>query len=143
MTSNFTTSAKRVTFSDAKEGDRVWSLTEGWGTIIDHFLSRTEYPLTVEFENGELKTYTLWGRFRVKDLNPTLFWDEVKFEVPEKPLPKLEVDTKVLVWCKGDELKLKRHFSHFKNGDCHTFDGGRTSWTGGSTSAWDNWELAE
>ena len=134
---------KKVTFSDAKAGDKVWSLTEGWGTILERFRSRAEYPLVVGFENREQKTYTLWGQLHFKDLNPTLFWDEVKIETPVKPLPHLEVDTNVLVWSNTDELKLKRHFSHFKNGDCHTFDGGHTSWTGGSTSPWDHWELAE
>ena len=134
---------KKVTFTDAKVGDRVWSLTEGWGTVTARFRSYTEYPLTVEFENGEHKTYTLWGRFRIKDKNPTLFWDEVKIETPVKPLPQLEVDAKVLVWGCSCESKVKRHFSHFKNGELRAFDRGHTSWTGRHTSAWPNWELAE
>ena len=131
---------KKVTFTDAKVGDRVWSLTEGWGTIIERLLFRTEYPLTVEFENGELKTYTLWGLLQIDDLNPTLFWDEVKFEIPVKPLPDLEIDTKVLVWACSSESKVKRHFSHFENGALRAFDRGHTSWTGRHTSAWPNWE---
>ncbi|HUH58245.1 MAG TPA: hypothetical protein VL020_07035 [Pseudomonadales bacterium] len=145
MTANFTKHAKKVTFSDAKAGDRVWSLTEGWGTILERFRSRAEYPLVVEFDNRSQKTYTLWGLLHYKDLNPALFWDEVKIETPEKPLPALEVDTKVLVWV-DPEQKYKRHFSNFKNGQIYTFSRGRTSFTklyDDSVIEWPNWELAE
>lgn len=133
---------KKVTFSDAKVGERVWSLTEGWGTIIERSRPYTRYPLTVKFENIT-HSYTLWGRFRTSDHNPTLFWDEVRFEIPEKPLPQLEVDAKVLVWGCSCESRVKRHFSHFENGALRAFDRGHTSWTGGHTSAWPNWELPE
>ena len=27
---------KKVTFTDAKVGDRVWSLTQGWGAVTAH-----------------------------------------------------------------------------------------------------------
>ena len=134
-----------TTFETAKVGDRVWCIRSGWGTIIDRFRSRAEYPLVVEFDNREQKTYTLWGLLHYKDLNPTLFWDEVKFEIPEKPLPQLEVDTKVLVWVSPVE-KLKRHFSHFENGLIAVYEQGRTSFTtcdGRNVTCWPNWELAE
>lgn len=139
---------KKVTFSDAKVGDRVWSLTEGWGTVRNRFRNYTEYPLTVEFENGEYKSYTLWGRFRTKDLSPTLFWDEVMIETPEKPLPQLEVDAKVLVWDQ-DGKKYNRHFSHFdEDGRLFAFNLGHTSFTSEANpevwvTAWDSWELVE
>lgn len=134
---------KKVTFTDAKVGDRVWSLTEGWGVIRNHYAPHTAYPLAVEFENWAYRTYTLCGRYQVKDLNPTLFWDEVNFETPEKPKPQLEVDAKVLVWACSSESKVKRHFSHFENGALRAFDRGHTSWTGRHTTAWPHWELAE
>ena len=143
MNKSSTSSAKKVTFTDAKAGDPVWSLTEGWGVVIERSSPHTRYPLTVQFENGT-HSYTLWGRFRTSDLNPTLFWDEVKIETPEKPLPDLEVDTKVMVW-KDRGLRTNRHFSHFDHrGVMHTFADGRTSFTGsGSTVPWTNWELPE
>ena len=133
---------KKVTFTDAKVGDRVWSLTEGWGTVRNRLSPYTHYPLAVMFDNGAYRTYTLWGRLYIDDLNPTLFWDEVKIEAPEKPLPQLEVDAKVLVWV-GLERKYKRHFSHFRDGEIHVFDAGQSSWTGECTTGWDNWEVAE
>ena len=136
---------KKVTFTDAKVGDRVWSLTEGWGVIRNHYAPHTAYPLAVEFENWAYRTYMLCGPYQVKDLNPTLFWDEVKFETPEKPKPQLEVDAKVLVW-NNPEKKNKRHFSHFSNGQIYTFDSGSTSFSrlqSNSVTGWPHWELAE
>ena len=82
-------------FSNAKSGDRVWDYLCGWGTIIeinndDNYI----YPLTVEFEN-EQATYTLNGRKYTEDLNQRLFWEEIKFEIPEKPFD-LEAELKRL-----------------------------------------------
>ena len=134
----------KAMFAGVKVGDKVWSITEGWGTIIDRFRSRAEYPLVVEFENREQKTYTLWGRLHIKDISPTLFWDEIEIKAPPKPLPKLEVDTNVVVW-HNDGLKYHRHFSHFdKDGVLYSFVDGKTSFTCvADTTAWDNWMLAE
>ena len=134
---------KNVTFTDAKVGDRVWSLTEGWGTIIDRFSPYIYYPVAVEFDNGAYRTYTLLGRLYISDHRPTLFWDEVVVEAPAKPMPVLQVDAKVLVWNYGSRTKYCRHFSHFENNNIYVFDKGLTSWTGISKSAWDHWELAE
>ena len=143
MTSNFSSSAKKVTFSDAKAGDRVWSLIEGWGVVTARFRSHSPYPLNVEFDNCTSRTYTLWGLLHHKDCGPTLFWDVIQIEIPVKPVPALKVDTKVWVWDASYDSKVKRHFSHFENGTLHAFGRGRTSWTGEHTSAWPHWELAE
>lgn len=127
---------KKVTFTDAKVGDRVWSITEGWGVIKERRKSPYQYPLTVDFENDSYRTYTLWGRLDISDLNPTLFWDEVK--------PQLEVDAKVIVWDQ-DGKKYNRHFSHFdEDGRLFAFSLGHTSFTSElSPEVWDNWELVE
>ena len=138
---------KKVTFADAKVGDRVWSLTDGWGVVI-RLAPRYKYSLLVRFENGADRSYTLWGRYQVSDHSPTLFWDEVKLEIPEKPLPQLEVDAKVIVWDQEGK-KYRRHFSHFDDeGRIFTFNYGHTSFTSESSpevwvTAWENWELAE
>ena len=140
MNNSNTSSTKKVTFTDAKAGDRVWSITEGWGVVKKRTSPHDPYPLVVEFENGTHIIYTLWGRRYNSDLNPTLFWDEVKIEAPEKPMPELQVDTKVIVWGCSYDSRVKRHFSHFENGTLRAFDRGQTSWTGIHTSAWPNWE---
>lgn len=139
---------KKVTFTDAKVGDRVWSLTNGWGVIKERRSPHYHYPLTVEFDNGEYETYTLWGLSKIDDMNPTLFWDEIVIEIPEKPLPQLEVDAKVLVWG-PDGRKRNRHFSHFdEEGRLFAFSNGQSSFTNecsleNGVTAWDKWELAE
>ena len=74
-------------FKSAKAGDRVWSIDKGWGTVKDIFASK-KYPLTVTFKNDFICAYTLDGKNHVDDLNPTLFWNEIKFEVPSKPKQK-------------------------------------------------------
>ena len=98
-------------FKDAKVNDRVFTYAQGWGTIIDTD-NNDVYPIKVKFDNDGSISFTLEGYLYSRDINPTLFWDEIKFDIPSKPLPKLEVDTKVIVW-ENNGPKKKRHFSHF------------------------------
>ena len=131
-----------TTFEDSKVGDKVWCINSGWGEIRARYGSVT-YPIGVYFSNGEYKTYTVGGLYTEYDKTQSLFWDEVKFEAPKKPIPDLKVDTKVVVWNYGSSNKYCRHFSHFKNNNIYVFDKGLSSLTGTSKSTWDNWELAE
>jgi len=69
---------------------------------------------------------------------------------PKKPLPNLEVNTRVFVWDHNNKetissMKFKRYFSHFASeGNIHCFASGATSWSsGGKTTQWEHWELAE
>lgn len=131
-----------TTFETAKIGDRVWCIEEGWG-VVDGIDEHTEYPLRVSFPNEGYKMYTLGGIYGDDYKVQTLFWGEVEFEVPKKPLPSLEVDTKVIVW-NDNTPKIKRHFSHFNaEGKIECFHGGMTSWTTKQATEWDNWELDE
>ena len=125
-----------TTFEDAKVGDRVWCLYfDEWSTITDINME-CKYPIQTD-----LNSYTIDGRMNIRR-GRTLFWDEVVITPPEKPLPKLEVDTKVLVWEHGS-YKIKAHFSHFNSDNkiC-VFSLGKTSWTkDNNTQAWTFWEL--
>lgn len=133
---------KKPMFDGIKVGDKVWDICEGWG-VVSELLEGHDYPICVEFEYVD-STYTRDGYYDLKHVNPSLFWDEIEVKAPPKPLPDLEVDTKVFVW---DSLgtKLCRHFSHFdEDGVLHAFKGGKTSFTdSGATHPWSNWELAE
>lgn len=131
-----------TTFETAKIGDKVWCSKLGWGEIRN--TSRSEsYPLYVRFQSGNYEAYTLDGFFDKDDVSRSLFWDEVKFEAPKKPLPNLEVDAKVIVW-NSTTIRLNRHFSHFSPlGNIVCFVNGMSSWTSEHTSEWDNWELVE
>ena len=126
-----------TTFETAKVGDRVWCLLYGWHPIIDT-QHNINYPILTR--KG---SYTIDGR-NYSNNGRTLFWDEVVIIPPPKPAPKLEVDTKVLVWDNEDKLVRKRYFSHFDNtNNIHVFAQGATSWTKDLTTKYSNWKLAE
>ena len=129
-------------FKDAKVGDRAWSIQAGWGTICHIHKESLEFKSDT---SNKYYSFTCKGMSKEIDISPTLFWNE--FTIPEnaftKPLPKLEVDTKVIVW-REPNLKVNRYFSHFDDkGQIHCFSNGGTSWSVNSTSSWPNWELAD
>ena len=128
-------------FKDAKVGDKVWHIRYGWMKILD-IQRNVNYPIRVGFDML-VATFTFEGKVIAKDLNPSIFWDEIKFEIPKKPLPKLEVDTKVLVWNDKSECKTKRHFKSFdESGRIAVFGSGSSSWNNdGYIAIYDNWEL--
>lgn len=131
-----------TTFEDAKIGDKVWCMRSGWGEICGIHL-KDKYSISVYFPNAEYKRYTSDGFYNEDDATRSLFWDEVTIVAPEKPMPDLPVDAKVLVWNYSSRTKYCRHFSHFENSKIYVFDKGMSSWTGISKSAWDHWELVE
>jgi hypothetical protein len=127
---------------EIKKGDKVWGLREGWFEV--NYLSETSvYPIQTP-----IGTYTVDGKLNSCDKFPTIFWNE--FQLPEdaftKPLPKMEVDAKVLVWNYSGTVKEKHYFSHFDDkGRIHCFIHGLTSWNNVNnlTSWWEHWELFE
>jgi len=127
--------------SDVKINDKLYSLEEGWGRVLD--IVPGDYPIVMKFIDGTL-TFTLEGKRLKCSRYPTLLWDEVEFETPKKPLPSLEEDAKVLVWNVGGLRKHKRHFKEFdSDGEIVCFIGGETSWTTcGETNNWTYWEVA-
>lgn len=132
-----------TTFETAKVGDKVWSSASGWGTV--KAIDDSEYPITVYYEDGASDTYTVEG-FLFKDGGlQVLFWNEIVFDAPVKPMPDLEVDAKVFVWGRDGGEKKKRYFSHYGfNGSVICFNGGHTSWFGDKNlEEWANWEAVE
>lgn len=130
-------------FKNAKVGERVWDFKYGWGTITNTRHS-PQYQILVVFDKGITESFMPTGAVE-EEGNQTLFWDEIKFEIPKKQLPNLEVDTKVIVWDDNSSKKYKQHFSHFnKEGKICVFTSGQTSWSSNSgLFQWDNWELVE
>ena len=127
-----------TTFENAKVGDRVWCLLYGWQTIESTDFN-INYPIATK--KG---TYTYDGKVQLSSQNRTLYWDEIVITPPSKPLPKLEVDTKVLVWDDDETMKQKRYFSYFdSNSNIYVFVHGGTSWTSSQTAKYHNWELAK
>ena len=128
-------------FRDVRKGDRVYSLEYGWGMVTA--LDNSDFPIFVDFKYEE-ETFALDGKVSRASIHPTLFWDEVKIEIPKKPLPDLEVDTRVLVWTKKGGKKIKRYFKRFnEDGAIECFMNGATSWTSNGAFIYECWELAE
>ena len=132
-------------FSNAKVGDRVWCLRSGWGIVTTVDREDSRYQLYVVFEDGQADWFTNCGREMTHDLNPILFWDEVKITPPTQPLPKLEVDTPILVRDRDDERWLPAHFARFSPEGVVTWMGGKTSYTAkdGDVMFWEQWKLPE
>ena len=83
-------------FKSAKVGDRAYDILRGWGTI--RFINKdSNYPIHFITDTCIFGTYTFEGKRAETDIMPSLFWNEVKFEVPKKPfsledeLRKLEI----------------------------------------------------
>lgn len=74
------------TFAEAKVGDRVWSFDKDWGTVTNFKVDEDDGCIEVKFDYNEIiAIYLLDGRFQPYDKNPSLYWDEIKFEIPKKP----------------------------------------------------------
>lgn len=72
-------------FSNIKIGQEVWSVQYGWG-IVDRFNTTVNnYKLfQVKFDNGDCEWYFEDGRVNIDNVNPTLFWNEVKLPTEEE-----------------------------------------------------------
>jgi len=97
-------------FSKAKVGDRVWHFSFGWGEVKN--ISK-EMGVLVSFDSEPFENCTWFlfdGRFTCNDVLPSLFWNEIQFEIP--PMPKRKVKKTIERWI--------NIYSHGKAGDyCH------------------------
>lgn len=67
--------------------DRLWSFTYGWVSITEISEDVCEYPIEACKEGTfDYVTFTSTGA-ALKGGNQDLFWDEIKFDTPEKPIP--------------------------------------------------------
>lgn len=130
-------------FRDVKISERLYSFEYGWGVVIS--INKGKFPLQLQFDHSIVSfAYTFDGKGTRMAKNQTLFWDEVKFDIPKKPMPDIDIDTRVLVWDEGDEGKKRMHFKGFtETGRVKCFSGGNTSWTSWDDEGveWDYWEL--
>ena len=93
-------------FRNAEVGDRVYDMLKGWG-MISSIEPKEEYPIHFIADIESFSKFTFDGKRNKRDKNPTLFWDEIKFEIPEKPF-----DFKEFI---RDNLKIKQFIPHEKN----------------------------
>ena len=120
-------------FKNAKVGDRAWFFEYGWGTIT-HVFKDSEYPINFESDTKRICNFMIDGKRAVNDINPTLFWDEIKFEIPERPfnleeeLRKLEIKkfeydwlNYFLVYDRKDKEITYGYHQHWESPDCIYF----------------------
>lgn len=126
----------------AKKGDRVWSISYGWGTILD-IEHRNEKPVLVKFNCGKYKEYTLDGKEEIYSINPTIFWNEIKIEIPNKKfdlksflirhIKPINVNTSSMgsrnyfyfSYSSGDYYDLYDYEWYVINTDCNSIDVGK------------------
>lgn len=75
-----------TTFENAKVGDKVWTVTDDWGEIVE-IIETSEYPIIVEFEACQL-SFTVKGFYYETEKRQSLFWNEIKYEIPTRPKRK-------------------------------------------------------
>jgi len=81
-------------FANAKVGEKVWDILEGWGIIKDIFAD----GLRVQFDN-HTRLYFRNGRGDIQDKNPRLFKEEAtEVKIIPPPRPKRKVMKTVEVW---------------------------------------------
>ena len=68
-------------FKNAKVGDIVWDFLHKYG-IIEKLEENT---ILVKFNSGVKVTYNLNGSCGYPVDTQTLFWNEIKYDIPEKP----------------------------------------------------------
>lgn len=56
---------------------------------------------------------------------------------------KVKVDTPILVWDDGEELKHQRHFAKYENGKVYAWCYGKTSYTANNADSLTDWQHAE
>lgn len=81
-----------TTFENAEVNDRVWDIRYGYGVVVKALEPKNShlfYRIFVKFPSlQEYETYTVDGFSRAGNAIRSLFWDELKFEVPTRPKKK-------------------------------------------------------
>lgn len=80
-------------FSNAKIGDRVFSVQFGWGIVEGFHKTIDNHELIkVKFSNRDFEYYFKDGRVNITDVNPTLFWNEVDLPTEVEDVKIVEVE---------------------------------------------------
>ena len=104
-----------------KKGDRVFDILNGWGKV-DSIDLNINYPINVEFDGGQNRTYTLEGKLMYDIKSPTLSLTEYTLEgfSQERPVT-FEKDEAVAVSNDGEYWGI-RYYSHADRAFCDGFN---------------------
>ena len=84
--------------SQVKVGERVWDSRHGRAVVVELFRGY----FNMKFDNdGYLTSRHYDGRIRGGDLFPSTFWNEIHFDIPERP--KRKVKKVIKVWAAIDK----------------------------------------
>lgn len=72
------------TFENAKVGDKVYSLTCGYG-IIERINTNNAFPIKVIYDTVSYETFDLNGKYADHEITPRLYWDKPEIIAPEAP----------------------------------------------------------
>ena len=115
-------------FENVKVGDSLYDVCFGWGRVkAINCLDYSDKAHLIEVEFSHMKKFTYSKKGKNLDLgctNQTLFWDEVKFEVPEIPF-NLENELRQLEITEfrhGGNNQFLTWSNEFKNIDSYYFN---------------------
>jgi hypothetical protein len=74
---------------EVKVGDRLWSIIHG-EVIVTHLTEDSDYPIYARPNTGHTTTFSRDGKFHLSHPNRILFWDEIVFDIPVPPKPKVK-----------------------------------------------------
>lgn len=77
--------------SKAREGDRLWNYYDQAWEVVESVRPQFEFP--IDFESGNSCDFK--GRETTDDIVSTYFWNEIHFDIPERPKRKAKKEIKV------------------------------------------------
>ena len=72
-------------FENARAGDWVWSVLNGWGKVEKVERDGDNSTMAVTYERWKTRTYRLSGKASCTDQYPEIYWDEINFTSPSPP----------------------------------------------------------
>ena len=108
-----------------KIGDRVFSYSlQEWGVVTDTYFVEL-YPVLVDFPEYGSLSFTTDGRRSIKDKAPDLFFDEIIFELPQRPLQDKDI---IKCWDNDVEFEQVYRFYDVKNNMAFSARGDRNGY---------------
>lgn len=149
-TTAMTNSKQTTTFENVEVGDRVFSISMGWGRVVVVSYGTAMQPIKfrVQFDTAELAFNTKGCQLAINTdyiftPNQVVFWGEPQFETPIKPVVVPAMDVLVRVSFHGLNTALRYSTGMLDDdGNLLCWDSGATSrTTSGHTGAWTDWEV--